>query len=102
MAAGVLLVTLMTATPERRGKTNESIGLLIPTKVNKLGWPEAVTIGHQDYRCVPMLPTVLSSGVHEPFDLRFRQVLSRAQVNVWRPPGRDCSFYGSWRHQLEV
>ena len=75
---------------------------LIPAEVNKLGGPKAVTIGHQDHRGVPMPPTVLSSGVHEPFDLRFRQVLTGSQVGVRRPPGHDCSIYDGWRDQLQV
>ena len=73
---------------------------LIPAEVNKLGGPKAVTIGNQYHRGVPMPPAVLSSGVHEPFDLRFRQVLTGSQLGVRRSSGRDCSIYDGWREEL--
>jgi hypothetical protein len=75
---------------------------LIPSEVNKLRGAEAVTVGHEDHCRVPMPPTVLPSGVHEPFDLCFRQVLTGSQVGVRRPPGRDCSIYDGWCDQLQV
>src|SRR6476659_11230438 len=75
---------------------------LIPTEVNKLGGPKAVTIGHEHHCGIPMPPTVLPSDVHEPFDLRFRQVLTGSQFGVRRPGRSNCSFYDGWRDQLQV
>ena len=75
---------------------------LIPAEVHKLGSPKAVPVGHKDHRGVPMPPAVLPGGVHQPLDLGLSQVLAGAQVRVGEPPGRNCSFYGGWRDQLEV
>ena len=75
---------------------------LIPAEVHKLGGPKPVTIGHQHHRGIPMPPSVLPSDVHEPFDLRFRQVLTGSQLGIRRPPGRDCSIYDGWCDQLQV
>ena len=75
---------------------------LIPSEVNKLGGAEAVAIGHQDHRGIPMPPAVLPGEVHQPLDLRFGQVLTGSQVGVRRPPGRDRSIYDGWRDQLQV
>ncbi len=35
-------------------------------------------------------------------DFGFGQVLPRPQVAIGKPPGGNCSFYGSWRDQLEA
>ena len=80
-----------------RGELN-----LIPAQVHKLGGPEAVPVGRQDHGGVAMPPTVLPGSGHQPFDLGLSQVLAGAQVGVGKPPGRDCSFYGGWRDQLQV
>ena len=42
------------------------------------------------------------AAVHQPLDLGLGQVLAGAQVGVGEPLGRNCSFYGGWRDQLEV
>ena len=75
---------------------------LIPAQVHQLGGPQAVPVGHKDHRGVPVAPAVSLGGVHQPLDLGLGQVLAGAQVGVGEPPGRDCSFYGGWRDQLEV
>jgi hypothetical protein len=52
---------------------------LVPAKVYKLRWTKAVAIGHEDHCRVPMPPTVLPGGVHQPLDLGFRQMLTGPQ-----------------------
>ena len=78
------------------------LSIVKTAEVNKLSRPKAMTIGHQHHRGISMPPTVLPSGVHDPFNFRFRQVLAGSQVGVRRPPRRDCSFYDGWRDQLQV
>ena len=75
---------------------------LIPPQVYKLRSPQAVPIGHEDHGSVPVPPAVLPGGAHQPLDLSLSQVLAGAQVRVGAPPGRDCSFCGGWRDQLEM
>ena len=75
---------------------------LIPPQVHQFGGPQAVPVGHQDHRGVPVTPTVSRGGFHQPLDLGFRQVLAGAQVGVGGPCGPDCSVYGGWRDQPEV
>ena len=48
----------------RRGKLD-----LIPLQVNKLGDTQPVPVGHEGHRRVPVTPTVLPGGVHQPLDL---------------------------------
>jgi len=49
---------------------------LSPAKVNQLGRPQAVPVGHKDHRGVPMAPTGALGGRQEPFDLSFGQMLA--------------------------
>ena len=75
---------------------------LIPPQVRQLGRPQAVPVGHQDHRGVPVAPAVSRGGLHQPLDLGLRQVLAGPQVGVGGPLGPDCSVYGGWRDQPEV
>ncbi len=59
-------------------------------------------IGHKDHGGVPVAIAVSLGRCHQPLDFGLRQVLAGAQVGVGEPLGRDCSFYGGWRDQLEV
>src|SRR6476619_8616830 len=50
-----------------------------------------MSVGQQDRRSVPVPPTVLAGGIHQPLDLALREVVARA--------GRsDC--YILWRWQF--
>ena len=75
---------------------------LVPPQVHQLRGPQAVPVGHQRHRGVPVPPAVSPGGVHQPLDLGLRQVLAGAQLAVGRPLGGDCSIYGGWRDQPEV
>ena len=75
---------------------------LVPPQVHQFGRPQAVPIGHEHHRGVPVTPTVSRGGFHQPLDLGLGQVLAGAQVGVGRPRGPDCSVYGGWRDQPEV
>ena len=75
---------------------------LIPTQVHKLRSPQAVPIGHEDHRRVPLAPTVPLGLVHQPLDLGLGQIFAGAQVGIGEPLGGNCSIYGGWRDQLEV
>ena len=55
---------------------------LLPAQVHKLRDPQAVTIGDQEHRSVPMAPTVSLHGGQKPLDLGLSQVLSGSQVRV--------------------
>lgn len=75
---------------------------LIPPQVNKLCRPEAMPVGRQDHGGISMPPTVLPRGGYQPFDLGLSQVLAGPKIGIGSPLGRDCSFYGGWRDQLQV
>jgi hypothetical protein len=49
-----------------------------------------------------MTVTVALGGLDQAFDLDDRQVFSGAKFGVRTPPRRNCSFYFSWRDQLEM
>ena len=83
----------------KRGRPEVHLG---PLQVHKLRSPQAVPVGYKDHRGVPMPQAVLPGGVHQALDLVLSQVLAGAEVRVGEPLGRDCSFYGGWRDQLEV
>jgi hypothetical protein len=59
-------------------------------------------VSDKDHGGVAVTPTVAPGGGHKLLDLGLSQVLAGAQIAIGAPPGRNCSFYGSWRHQLEV
>ena len=75
---------------------------LIPTQIDKLCRPEAVSVGRQDHSGVTMPPTVPPSGRHQPLDLGLCQVLAGAEVRIGEPLGHDCSIYDAWRDELQV
>ena len=58
---------------------------LIPSQVHQFGGPQAVPVGHQDHRGVPVAPAVSRGGFHQPLDLGFRQVLAGPQGGVGGP-----------------
>src|SRR3954454_24759876 len=76
---------------------------LIPAEVNKLRWPEAVAIAHQDHGGVTVTVAVALGGIAKLLDLGTGQILPRAQFSV-RATTRhhDCSIYGSWIDQFQV
>ena len=47
---------------------------LFPARVRQLGSPEAVPVGHQYHRGVPVGPTVAVAGLQQSFDLGFRRI----------------------------
>src|SRR5689334_17563176 len=59
-------------------------------------------VGDQDHGGVAMTPAVAPGGGHKLLDLSLRQVLAGAQVAIGASPGRNCSFYDSWRDQPEM
>jgi hypothetical protein len=75
---------------------------LIPTKVHKFEGAQAVPIGHEDHGRVAVVMAVSLGLCRQLLDFGFRQVLPSAQLLVWKPPRRNCSFYGRWRDQLPV
>jgi hypothetical protein len=75
---------------------------LIPAQVRQLGRSQAMPIGHKDHRAVPVTPAVSLGGLEQSFDLRFRQIFAGSQVGIGTAGGRDCSFFGGWRDQLQV
>ena len=91
--------TLLDPTDVQGGAGELHLG---PAQVRQFRRPQAMPIGHKDHRCVPMAPTVSLGRCHQPLDLCLSKVLASAEVGVGEPRGRDCSFYGSWRDQLEA
>ena len=75
---------------------------LLPPQVDQLRDPEAVAVGHEDHRGVPMAPTVLSGRVHQPLDFGLGQVLAGPQVAIGSPLRGNCSIYDGWRDQPKV
>src|SRR6266446_5004434 len=75
---------------------------LVPAKVHDFGRPQAMPKGDQDHGRIAMSIAVLPSRDHERLDLMLCQVLARAQVAVLRPLRRECSFYDSCDHKLEM
>ena len=75
---------------------------LIPAQVRRLARPQAVPVGHQDHRAVPVRPTVSLGGLEQPLDLGLRQVFAGTQVGVGTARRGNCSFFGGWRDQPEV
>ena len=69
---------------------------LIPAQVDQFGCPEAVAIGHQDHRGIPVAPSVALGGLEQPLDLGLRQVLAGPQVGVGAALRCNCSIYGAW------
>jgi hypothetical protein len=65
---------------------------LIPAQVYQLGNPQAVSVGYQNHRSVPVAVAVALGGIHKPLDFRFSQILTGPQVAVTAPFGRNCSF----------
>jgi hypothetical protein len=91
--------TLFDPTDVQRGRPEVQ---LIPAHVHQLGDPEAVAVGHEDHGGVPVAVAVALGRVHELLDLGLRQIFPSANVAVGASLGRNCSFYGSWRDQLQV
>jgi len=58
---------------------------LIPSQIDKLGGPEAMAIGHQDYGGVAVTPAIGSSRFDQPFDLSLGEVPACVQIGVLRP-----------------
>src|SRR5215467_9055096 len=75
---------------------------LIPAQVHQLSCPQAVSVSDQDHGGVALTPAVAPGGGHKFLNLALRQVLASAQVAIGAPPGCNCSFYDSWRDQLEL
>src|SRR5450759_423325 len=59
-------------------------------------------VSHEDHGGVPVTVAIVLRGLDELFDLALGQVLSAAKLTVWPAPRGDCSFFGGWRHQLQV
>jgi hypothetical protein len=47
---------------------------LIPAQVDQLAGPEAVAVGHQDHRGIPVRPTLSLGGLEQPFNFGLRQI----------------------------
>ncbi len=75
---------------------------LIPAQVGQLARPQAMAIGDQDHRGVPVRPTVAFGPHEEPVDLGLGEVFSGPEVSVRAAGGSNCSFFGGWRDQLQV
>jgi hypothetical protein len=75
---------------------------LVPAKVADLSRSQAVPVGQQDHGGVAVTVPVAPSGLGQRLDLVRGEVLAGAQVGVLLPLRSNCSFYFSWRDQLEV
>ena len=75
---------------------------LVPPQVHQFGGPQAVSVGHEDHRGVPVAPAVSRGGFHQPLDLGLGKVLAGPQVGIGGPFGPDCSVYGGWRDEPDV
>ena len=49
---------------------------LIPSKVHQLGNPQAMSVGHEDHRSIPVAVAVARGGLHEPLDLGLGQIFA--------------------------
>src|SRR5450631_211741 len=75
---------------------------LIPAQVGQFGRSQAMSVGHEDHRAVPMTPSVSLGGRKQPLDLSIGKVFAGAQVGIGTACRSNCSFFGGWRDQLEV
>ena len=73
--------------------------ILVPAQVHQLARPEAVAVGHQDHRAVPMAPAVRSGCFEQLLDLGLGQVLARPELGIWTPCRGNCSFFAR-RHSF--
>jgi hypothetical protein len=80
---------LLNPTDVQRGRPDVD---LIPSQVHQFGNPQAVPVGYQNHRGVPVAVAIPRRGVDEPLDLCLGQVFPRPQVAIPAPFGRDCSF----------
>src|SRR5262249_21069007 len=75
---------------------------LIPAQVDQLGHSQAVPVSDKDHGGVAV-PVAVGPGPRpQLLDLGLGQVLASAQVAIGASPRCNCSFYGSWRDQLEM
>ena len=75
---------------------------LIPAQVRQLACPQAMPVGHQDHRGVPVCPTVSLGRLEQPINLGLREVFAGSQVGIGTARGDNCSFFGGWRDQLQM
>ena len=57
---------------------------LIPAQVHQLRDPQAVAVGNQDHRSVPMAPAVLAGCLDQLPDLGLGQVFAGPQLGIGR------------------
>jgi hypothetical protein len=75
---------------------------LVPAEIADLGGPQAVPVGQQDHGGVAVTVSVAPGGFHQPLDLVWDEVLPGSELGVLLPLRSNCSFYFSWRDQLEM
>src|SRR6266487_3013835 len=63
---------------------------LVPTKAHQLSHPQAVPVGQQQHRGVPMPITVRLGGLDQPLDLLLGGVRAHSKKSVRATPRRYC------------
>src|SRR5262245_39572062 len=64
---------------------------VVPAEGHKLARSQAMPVGNEDGRGVPVAPAVLSSRIHELLDLPLGQILARSTLTSWH-----CYIYCCW------
>ena len=58
---------------------------IIPAQRHKLAGPQAVPVGNQDSRGIPMPPPVIACRLHQALNLALGQVFPWSRVSPWWP-----------------
>src|SRR5262249_42425305 len=75
---------------------------LLPPKVCDLRRSEAMPIGNENHRRIPVTVSIVLCSLDELLDLGLSQVLPAAKLSIWLPLRGNCSFFGGWLHHAQV
>jgi hypothetical protein len=69
---------------------------LVPPQRDQLARSQAVPVGDQDHRGVPVSVPIAPGGRDQLLDLGFGQVFAGAIVGIGASLRANCLFYGCW------